>query len=128
MGFAGGSTTGAGFEAGIGLMPGVELILGVLPYEWLFCGVDRASRGDFSCSVLDGFKSTIASDFSHEMLHVLLSAHQLKSTKMTNSYRKEGILPVGDFVNVAHRHGFLWLVFARHISQKSATSSIKVKR
>jgi uncharacterized membrane protein len=44
MGLAGGSTTGAGFEAGIGLMPGVELILGVLLYEWLFA-VLIARRG-----------------------------------------------------------------------------------
>lgn len=47
MGLAGGSTTGAGFEAGIGLMPGVELILGVVLYEMVVCGVDRASRGTF---------------------------------------------------------------------------------
>lgn len=44
MGLAGGSTTGAGFEAGIGLMPGVELILGVVLHEWWFA-VLMARRG-----------------------------------------------------------------------------------
>ena len=61
MGLAGGSTTGAGFEAGIGLMPGVELILGVLPYEWLFAVLIARRGGLFVFGLRRLYRSVVAS-------------------------------------------------------------------
>lgn len=97
MGLAGGSTTGAGFETGIGLMPGVELILGVLPFEWLFAVLIARRGGLFVFGLRRLYRSVVASTRCY---YTPSSPHPLKSTKMVlNAFQSMEILPAGTLVN-----------------------------